>query len=59
MDDYISHNRIPHTEPDGREPLFTTSNGRISGNAVQSIVYRVTRPCYYGRNVHTTGLWIL
>ncbi|AAV46393.1 phage integrase [Haloarcula marismortui ATCC 43049] len=49
VDDYISHNRIPHTEPDGREPLFTTSNGRISGNAVQSIVYRVTRPCYYGK----------
>jgi site-specific recombinase XerD len=49
MDDYLSHNRIPQTEPDGREPLFTTSNGRISGNAVQSIVYRVTRPCYYGK----------
>jgi len=49
MDDYLSHNRIPHTEPDGRESLCTTSNGRISGNAVQSIVYRVTRPCYYGK----------
>jgi hypothetical protein len=22
MDDYISHNRISHTEADGREPLF-------------------------------------
>jgi len=59
MEDYLSHNRIPHTEPDGREPLFTTSHGRISGNAVQSIVYRVTRPCYYskecphGRDVDT------
>ena len=49
MDDYISHNRVPHTEPDGREPLFTTSGGRISGNAVQYITYRVTRPCYYGK----------
>jgi site-specific recombinase XerD len=47
IDDYISHNRIPHTESDRREPLFTTSNGRISGNTVQSIIYRVTRPCYY------------
>jgi integrase len=50
MDDYLSHNRIPHTEPDGREPLFTTRNGRISGNAAQSIIYRVTRPCYYGKD---------
>jgi site-specific recombinase XerD len=49
IEDYLSHNRIPHTEPDERKPLFTTSNGRISGNAVQSIIYRVTRPCYYGK----------
>jgi site-specific recombinase XerD len=47
LNDYIAHSRIEHTEPDGREPLFTTSNGRISGNAIQAIVYRVSRPCYY------------
>ena len=48
IEDYLAHNRIPHTEPDGREPLFTTEQGRISGNAIQAIIYRVTRPCYYG-----------
>lgn len=31
MDDPLSQNRIQHTGPDGREPLFTTNNGHISG----------------------------
>jgi site-specific recombinase XerD len=47
LNDYIENQRVSHVEDDGREPLFTTSQGRISGNRIQAIIYKVTRPCYY------------
>ncbi|WP_079980794.1 MULTISPECIES: site-specific integrase [unclassified Haloarcula] len=47
LDDYIAENRHDVTDEHGRKPLFTTRNGRISGNSIQQHVYKVTRPCFY------------
>lgn len=47
LNDYIEQNRIPQEEADGREPLFTTRNGRATGGTIQAAVYRITRPCFY------------
>lgn len=32
----------------GREPLFTTSNGRMVRTTIRLTVYRVTAPCFRG-----------
>lgn len=44
---YIDYKRNSQTDEHGREPLFTTRNGRISKNTIQQTVYRLTRPCVY------------
>lgn len=49
VEDWIDANRHDVTGPDGRRPLVTTRNGRISKNALRYAVYRVTRPCVYGQ----------
>lgn len=48
LDDYIAHNRQSVTDDCGRHPLLTSSEGRRSANSIQHLVYRVSRPCYYG-----------
>lgn len=45
LDDYISHNRKSVTDDHGREPLFTTSKGRIGKVTIRRTAYRYTRPC--------------
>lgn len=47
LNDYTQEHRIPQEEPDGREPLFTTRQGRATGGTIQAAVYRMTRPCWY------------
>jgi integrase len=46
--DYIEGNRRDETDEYGRDPLFTTWNGRNSRSNLRDTVYRVTRPCWYG-----------
>ncbi|SEW24817.1 tyrosine-type recombinase/integrase [Natrinema salifodinae] len=45
LDDYIKHNRKDVTDEYGREPLITTTNGRIGKVTVRRTTYRYTRPC--------------
>jgi site-specific recombinase XerD len=47
LDAYIEHNRHDVTDEEGREPLLTTSRGRMVGSSIRDTVYEVTRPCYY------------
>jgi integrase len=46
--DYIRTHREDVTDEHGREPLFTTPHGRIHGNTIRRLTYRVTAPCYRG-----------
>jgi len=45
ISDYIDRNRKNATEGTGRKPLFSTSHGRISRQAIRRAVYGMTRPC--------------
>jgi site-specific recombinase XerD len=49
---YIDVHRIDKTDEYGREPLLTTRFGRISGDALKTAVYRITRPCMWGSCPH-------
>lgn len=44
--DYVEGQRDEVTDEYGREPLITTSAGRISGSTIRNILYRITRPCW-------------
>jgi integrase len=46
--DYIRTHRKDVTDEYGREPLFTTAHGRMHGNTIRRLTYRVTAPCYRG-----------
>jgi len=48
LKDYIKYHRDNVTDKHGREPLFTTPNGRPVGNTFRKTLYRVTRPCWRG-----------
>lgn len=48
LEAYIGHNRSDVTDEFGREPLFTTSAGRVSTTTVRRDFYKLTRPCEYG-----------
>lgn len=48
LEAYIEHNRIAVTDDHGREPLLTTSHGRMSEGTIREIVYTVTQPCEFG-----------
>jgi len=48
VEDYIGGPREDVTDEYGREPLLTTTHGRVSLSTVRDTVYRVTRPCWYG-----------
>lgn len=45
VEDYIAVKRKNTTDEYGRNPLFTTSQGRISRSAVRSSFYVLTQPC--------------
>lgn len=46
--DYLDDLRPPVTGEDGREPLLTKGDGRISTSTLQKIAYKWTRPCAIG-----------
>ena len=45
---YIETHRRDVTDEHGRDPLFTTAHGRMHGNTIRRLTYRVTAPCYRG-----------
>jgi site-specific recombinase XerD len=46
--DYIQNQRPAATDNEGRKPLLTKGNGRISSSTIQKIAYKWTRPCKVG-----------
>lgn len=50
IDDYLAHQREDLRDAVGREPLLTTSFGRVSKSTVRKNVYRWTRPCARGQS---------
>jgi len=47
LEAYVDHHRDGVTDEFGREPLFTTSVGRVSKTTVRRDFYKLTRPCEY------------
>lgn len=45
--EYINHKRKDRVDDYGREPLFTTKKGRLSKTTIQTVTYKLTRPCMY------------
>lgn len=48
--DYVKMNRRDTVEGNGREPLVTTPQGRISLGTIRREVYRLTQPCQIGKD---------
>lgn len=47
--DHIDEHRHDVEDDYGRDPLLTSSHGRVSKNTFQISAYRVSRPCMHGR----------
>jgi integrase len=47
LDEYIDHNRVDSVDEYSRNPLFTTTGGRMSNSAIRNTAYRMTSPCKY------------
>lgn len=45
LEDYINDHRHDVTDGHGREPLLTSTYGRLVGDTFRASLYRVTRPC--------------
>lgn len=45
--DHVDDRRIDTTDDHGREPLITSKYGRMTRGALRSVVYKLTRPCWY------------
>jgi integrase len=51
IEDYTESTRYDIADDDdNRQPLFTTSYGRMHENTMRRLVYRVTAPCYRGED---------
>jgi len=48
IQDYINNQRPAETDEEGREPLLTKGDGRMSPSTLQKIAYMWTRPCEVG-----------
>jgi site-specific recombinase XerD len=47
LNDYIDKVRIETTDQFGRDPLFTTKNGRPHRGTIRQWIYKLSRPCTY------------
>jgi len=47
---YIDYHRRDVEDSHGREPLLRTRNGRMVRSSIRDEMYRITRPCYYGKD---------
>ncbi|MCU4752971.1 site-specific integrase [Halobacteria archaeon AArc-curdl1] len=50
LDGHIQYKRISSTDEFGRNPLFTSRQGRLRKSSIRDNVYQVTRPCEYTGN---------
>ena len=50
LGDWLEDQRPRVTDDHGREPLLTTTQGRVHKSTLREYVYRFTRPCVYGDN---------
>lgn len=48
LDNYIVDRRVEITDEHGRDPLVTTSKGRIANSTISKTCYRWSRPCMVG-----------
>jgi integrase len=48
LEDFISQNRTDILDENGRKPLLTTNQGRISHTTLRKTAYKYTRPCKVG-----------
>jgi site-specific recombinase XerD len=48
--DYVGVNRPEVTDQYGRKPLLATNQGRAALSTLRTILYAVTRPCWYSNN---------
>ncbi|WP_255168786.1 tyrosine-type recombinase/integrase [Natrononativus amylolyticus] len=48
ISDYVNENRATVLDDHGREPLFASTDTRVSRTTVQRMVYTATRPCHIG-----------
>ncbi|WP_415381612.1 tyrosine-type recombinase/integrase [Halosimplex sp. TS25] len=46
LEQYVENTRVDATDESGREPLFTSSYGRLSKSSLRRYVYQVTAPCF-------------
>lgn len=46
LEDYITNRRKDQIDDNGREPLLTTTKGRMSRAAIRRHVYQITAPCF-------------
>ena len=51
LDDYIQTHREIVTGGNGRDPLFTTAHGRVTGNTIRKNMNAITRPCHISGSV--------
>jgi len=49
LDDWVELKRPAVTDEYGREPLITTTNGRIAKGTISGYAYKYTQPCRYKR----------
>lgn len=48
IQDYLNNQRPSETDEEGRKPLLTKGNGRMSPSSLQKTAYKWTRPCKIG-----------